>query len=48
VVERLRMPSLGGAAEWLNTEPLGPARLRGLLGGGQVRINWTVVFAVIV
>jgi hypothetical protein len=24
VFERLRMPSLGGA-EWLNSEPLGPA-----------------------
>jgi thiol-disulfide isomerase/thioredoxin len=29
VAERLHMPSLGGATEWLNTEPLGPARLRG-------------------
>src|SRR2546423_13313836 len=28
VFDRLRMPSLGGA-EWLNTEPLGPAQLRG-------------------
>ncbi len=27
--ERLRMPSLGGATEWLNSEPLGPAELRG-------------------
>jgi thiol-disulfide isomerase/thioredoxin len=26
---RLHMPSLGGAAEWLNSEPLGPAGLRG-------------------
>jgi hypothetical protein len=25
VFERLRMPSLGGATEWLNSEPLGPA-----------------------
>jgi len=24
VFERLHMPSLGGATEWLNTEPLGP------------------------
>jgi thiol-disulfide isomerase/thioredoxin len=24
-----RMPSLGGATEWLNSEPLGPAELRG-------------------
>jgi hypothetical protein len=22
------MPSLGGATEWLNSEPLGPAELR--------------------
>ncbi len=27
--ERLHMPSLGGAAEWLNSEPLTPAGLRG-------------------
>src|SRR6266536_6667598 len=29
VFGRLRMPSLGGTAEWLNSEPLGPAELRG-------------------
>ncbi len=29
VAERLRMPSLGGATGWLNSEPLGPAELRG-------------------
>jgi thiol-disulfide isomerase/thioredoxin len=29
VFERLRMPSLGGATEWLNSEPLVPAELRG-------------------
>jgi thiol-disulfide isomerase/thioredoxin len=29
VFERLRMPSLGGATAWLNSEPLGPAELRG-------------------
>ena len=29
VTERLRMPPLGGATEWLNSEPLGPAELRG-------------------
>jgi hypothetical protein len=23
------IPSLGGATEWLNSEPLGPAELRG-------------------
>ena len=27
--EDLQMPSLDGAAEWLNSEPLGPAELRG-------------------
>src|SRR5438874_5030559 len=29
VFERLRMPSLGGATAWLNSEPLGPAELSG-------------------
>jgi hypothetical protein len=29
VFERVRMPSLGGATEWLNSEPLGPAEMRG-------------------
>jgi hypothetical protein len=29
VFERLHMPSLGGATEWLNSAPLGPAELRG-------------------
>ena len=29
VFGRVRMPSLAGATEWLNTEPLGPAELRG-------------------
>jgi thiol-disulfide isomerase/thioredoxin len=29
VSDRLNMPSLGGATEWLNSEPLGPAELRG-------------------
>src|SRR4051794_26522875 len=27
--ERLHMPSFAGATEWLNSEPLGPAQLRG-------------------
>jgi thiol-disulfide isomerase/thioredoxin len=27
--ERLHMPSLGGATEWINSEPLGPDELRG-------------------
>ena len=29
VLGRLRMPSLGGETEWLNSEPLGPAELQG-------------------
>jgi hypothetical protein len=29
VFERLHMPSLGGATEWLDSEPLGPAELQG-------------------
>jgi thiol-disulfide isomerase/thioredoxin len=29
VFERLHLPSFGGAAEWLNSEPLGPAELTG-------------------
>src|SRR5256714_3571267 len=29
VSERLHMPSLSGATGWLNSEPLGPAELRG-------------------
>jgi thiol-disulfide isomerase/thioredoxin len=29
VFQRVRMPSLGGATGWLNSEPLGPAELRG-------------------
>jgi hypothetical protein len=29
VFERLHMPSLGGATEWLNSEPLGPAEMQG-------------------
>jgi thiol-disulfide isomerase/thioredoxin len=29
VFDRLHMPSLGGATEWLNSEPLSPAQLRG-------------------
>jgi Thioredoxin like C-terminal domain/AhpC/TSA family len=39
VVERLQMPSLGGATRWLNSEPLGPAELR----GHPVLVNfWTL------
>jgi thiol-disulfide isomerase/thioredoxin len=29
VFDRLQMPPFGGATEWLNSEPLGPAALRG-------------------
>jgi len=29
VSQRVRMPSLGGATEWVNSEPLGPVELRG-------------------
>src|SRR5690349_7151278 len=29
MIERLHMPALIGASEWLNSEPLGPAELRG-------------------
>jgi thiol-disulfide isomerase/thioredoxin len=37
--ERLHMPSLGGATEWLGSEPLGPAELRGRI----VLVNfWTL------
>jgi thiol-disulfide isomerase/thioredoxin len=39
VFDPLRMPSLGGATEWLNSEPLGPAELRGQV----VLVNfWTL------
>ena len=40
VFERLRMPSLGGATGWLNSEPLGPAELRGRV----VRVNFAFAF----
>jgi thiol-disulfide isomerase/thioredoxin len=37
--QRVHMPSLGGATEWLNSEPLGPAQLR----GNVVLVNfWTL------
>jgi hypothetical protein len=29
VFARVHMPPLGGATDWLNSEPLGPAELRG-------------------
>jgi thiol-disulfide isomerase/thioredoxin len=39
VFARVHMPSLGGATEWLNSEPLGPAGLRGRV----VLVNfWTL------
>jgi hypothetical protein len=37
--ERVHMPSFAGATEWLNSEPLGPAELRGRV----VLVNfWTL------
>jgi hypothetical protein len=39
VFESLQMPSLDGATEWLNSEPLGPAEL----SGHVVLVNfWTL------
>jgi thiol-disulfide isomerase/thioredoxin len=39
VFDRLRMPSLGGATEWVGSEPLGPRELRGRV----VLVNfWTL------
>ena len=39
VSERIHMPSLGGATGWLNSEPVGPAELRGQV----VLVNfWTL------
>jgi thiol-disulfide isomerase/thioredoxin len=39
VTERVHLPSLGGATGWLNSEPLGPAELRGRV----VLVNfWTL------
>jgi hypothetical protein len=40
VFDRLRMPSLDGATEWLNSEPLGPAELRGPV----VLVNFAFTF----
>jgi hypothetical protein len=37
---RLRIPSLDGATEWLNSEPLGPAELRGRV----VLVNFALAF----
>jgi hypothetical protein len=33
VLARVHIPSFGGANEWLNSEPLGPAELQGRLAG---------------
>jgi hypothetical protein len=38
--ERVHMPSFAGATEWLNSEPLGPAELRGRV----VRVNFAFAF----
>jgi len=39
LLQRLQMPSFGGATQWLNSEPLGPAELRGRV----VLVNfWTL------
>ena len=33
--ERVQMPPLDGATEWLNSEPLGPAERQSLAGWGR-------------
>ena len=38
--ERVHMPSFAGATEWLDSEPLGPAELRGRV----VRVNFAFAF----
>ena len=40
VFSRVRMLSLGGATGWLNSEPPGPAELRGRV----VRVNFAFAF----
>jgi hypothetical protein len=40
VLARVHIPSLSGAAEWLNPEPLCPAELRGRV----VRVNFAFAF----
>jgi hypothetical protein len=40
VFARVHMPSLGGATEWLNSESLGPAELR----GNVVPVNFAFAF----
>jgi len=42
-LKRGHMPSLAGATEWLNSEPLGPAEFRGhvvLVNFTLTCINW--------
>jgi hypothetical protein len=34
--ERVHLPSFAGATEWLNSEPLGAAELRGHVAAGAV------------
>jgi hypothetical protein len=34
--ERVRMPSFAGATDWLDSEPLGAAELRGHVAAGAV------------
>ena len=40
VLARVHIPSLDGTTEWLNSEPLGPAELRGRV----VRVNFAFAF----
>jgi len=40
VLARVHIPSLDGTTEWLNSEPLGPAELRGRV----VRVNVAFAF----
>ena len=37
MLARVHIPSLGGATEWLNSEPLGPAELVDEDGNGLLR-----------
>jgi hypothetical protein len=40
VLAHVQMPTLGGATGWLNSEPLGPAELRGRV----VHVNFAFAF----
>jgi hypothetical protein len=44
VFGRLRMPSLGGATGWLNSEPLGPAELQKPRGAPSSSISGSLAF----